>query len=83
MWWIFCTHVLTCSDGIKNGNETGIDCGGSAHLVQLVPTELKTDQKQEWTAVVPAPCSTCSDGIKMAMRQMLIVVVHVPHVEPV
>lgn len=27
-WKVFFTHVPTCSDGVKNGTELGVDCGG-------------------------------------------------------
>lgn len=27
-WFLFFYHAPTCSDGIRNQNETGIDCGG-------------------------------------------------------
>jgi hypothetical protein len=30
---IFFTHTPTCSDGIQNGTELGVDCGGSCSLV--------------------------------------------------
>ena len=39
--------ALTCSDGLKNADETGVDCGGSCELF-----EQKT---------CPAP--SCSDGV--------------------
>lgn len=33
LWQAFFTSTPTCSDGVKNGTETGIDCGGTCSLV--------------------------------------------------
>lgn len=33
VWVAFLTQTPTCQDGAQNGNETGIDCGGSCALV--------------------------------------------------
>ncbi len=33
IFWEFWYRAPTCSDGLKNGDETGIDCGGSCSLV--------------------------------------------------
>ena len=57
----------TCTDGIKNGNETGIDCGGSC---QPCSTSSCTDgiKNGNETGIdcggSCAPCATCNDGIK-------------------
>ena len=32
------TTTVTCSDGYKNGNETGVDCGGSCTACTATPT---------------------------------------------
>ena len=32
-WQIFFTNTPTCSDGIQNGTEKGIDCGGTCALI--------------------------------------------------
>ncbi|KAF8058369.1 hypothetical protein HT031_005687 [Scenedesmus sp. PABB004] len=58
----------TCSDGIKNGLETGVDCGGSAcpacsiGTTCLVPTDCDTGNCVQGTCSGAWP--TCSDGIK-------------------
>lgn len=55
----------TCSDGIQNGDETGVDCGGSC-----TPCATCNDgiQNGNETGVdcggSCAPCPTCSDGIQ-------------------
>jgi hypothetical protein len=33
VYFSFFYKPATCFDGVKNGNETGIDCGGSCSLV--------------------------------------------------
>ncbi|HVV39419.1 MAG TPA: hypothetical protein VHD31_03840 [Candidatus Paceibacterota bacterium] len=33
VWKVFFTHTPTCSDGIMNGTELGIDCGGACSLI--------------------------------------------------
>lgn len=33
IFWVFWYTAPTCTDGIKNGDETGVDCGGSCALV--------------------------------------------------
>ena len=56
----------TCSDGIQNQGETGIDCGGPCPA--CVPTCADGIQNQGETGVDcggPCPaCPTCSDGIQ-------------------
>lgn len=32
-WRTFFSHAPTCSDGIQNGSELGVDCGGSCSLI--------------------------------------------------
>ncbi len=55
----------SCTDGIKNGNETGVDCGGSCPacpstcVEQLLPGSNTTASSQE-TAQTPA--SNATDG---------------------
>ncbi len=55
----------TCNDGIQNGNETGVDCGGSC---PPCPTCNDGIQNQGETGVDcggPCPaCPTCDDGIQ-------------------
>ena len=45
------TVIPTCSDGIKNGDETGIDCGGTKCSVCVIPVPL-----------VSAPLSSTPDS---------------------
>ena len=61
----------TCTDGVKNGTETGVDCGGSCPACAPVPTcsdgvkngtETGVDCGGSCPACAPAP--TCSDGVK-------------------
>jgi hypothetical protein len=58
----------TCSDGIQNGDETGVDCGGSCAPC-ATPTCTDGIQNGDETGVdcggsCPACPATCSDGIQ-------------------
>ena len=68
----FCANSTpaTCSDGIQNQGETGVDCGGpNCPACPPLPTCSDGIQNQGETAVdcggpnCPA-CSTCNDGIQ-------------------
>lgn len=56
----------TCSDGIKNKDETGVDCGGK--FCDLCPTCTDYKKNQDETDVdcggVCGPCPTCNDGVQ-------------------
>lgn len=58
----------TCNDGIQNGNETGVDCGGSCEDCPPVPTCDDGIQNGSETGVdcggSCAACPTCNDGVK-------------------
>ncbi|MBK8389095.1 MAG: T9SS type A sorting domain-containing protein [Saprospiraceae bacterium] len=69
----FCVNAAagpTCSDGVKNGQETGIDCGGpTCSPCAVTPTCTDGVKNGSETGVdcggpnCPA-CPTCSDGVK-------------------
>jgi mannan endo-1,4-beta-mannosidase len=48
----------SCSDRIKNGNETGIDCGGACSACAPPPAPSPAP------APAPAPTPSCSDGLQ-------------------
>ncbi|MEM7575512.1 MAG: M12 family metallo-peptidase, partial [Bacteroidota bacterium] len=56
----------TCSDGIQNGDETGIDCGGSLCGPCLIPgcTDPAAHNYNPAATVDDGSCETCSDGIQ-------------------
>ena len=55
----------TCIDGIKNGNETGIDCGGSCPACPTCSDGIKNGNETGVDCGGSCPaCPTCSDGIK-------------------
>ncbi len=61
------TSLPTCDDGIQNGNETGIDCGGPD--CPLCPTCFDGIQNGQETGIDCGgpnclPCPTCFDGIQ-------------------
>jgi len=55
----------TCTDGVRNGDETGIDCGGDC---DPCPTCMDGIQNQDETGVdcggICDPCPTCDDGVQ-------------------
>ncbi|MBL0025179.1 MAG: fibronectin type III domain-containing protein [Saprospiraceae bacterium] len=54
-----------CTDGIKNGNETGIDCGGSCVPCPNCSDGIKNGNETGIDCGGDcAPCPTCFDGIK-------------------
>ncbi len=64
-------NTPTCTDGIKNGDETGIDCGGSCAPCTVAPTCNDGIKNGDETGIDCGgscePCivaSTCTDGIK-------------------
>ena len=66
-----CDGEPTCSDGIQNGDETGVDCGGSCPPCDAEPTCSDGIQNGDETGVDCGgscpPCDvepTCSDGIQ-------------------
>ncbi|MEM9260343.1 MAG: cohesin domain-containing protein, partial [Bacteroidota bacterium] len=52
-----CTTMPTCSDGIMNGDETGVDCGGSC-----APCQTTTDCGEGTTDVEICIGSECADA---------------------
>ncbi len=53
----------TCSDGIQNGDETGVDCGGSCQPCQTPPTCNDGIQNGDETGVdCGGSCTPCSPG---------------------
>ncbi|MEM7575827.1 MAG: dockerin type I domain-containing protein, partial [Bacteroidota bacterium] len=56
----------TCSDGIQNGDETGVDCGGSLCGPCLIPgcTDPVAHNYNPAATVDDGSCETCSDGIQ-------------------
>ncbi|MBX2875036.1 MAG: S8 family serine peptidase, partial [Saprospiraceae bacterium] len=63
-----CDECLQCFDGIQNGDEEGVDCGGS-NCAECVPTCNDGKQNGEETGVdCGGPncpiCATCVDGIQ-------------------
>jgi hypothetical protein len=59
------TTVATCSDGIKNGTETGVDCGGSCTPCSTCSDGIKNGNETGIDCGGSCtPCATCGDGIK-------------------
>jgi len=54
--YVYCAWVPTASDGIQNGDETGVDCGGST---------LFYDGSISYPCYVPPPTITCPGNITL------------------
>ena len=60
-----CVYIPTCFDNIKNGNETGIDCGGPCEPCPTCHDGIKNQGEERTDCGGPCePCPTCHDGIK-------------------
>jgi hypothetical protein len=48
-----CTYDPTCNDGVRNGNETGIDCGGTCQSCALIqkPSAIAESTFPMWALV--------------------------------
>lgn len=61
-------NCMTCDDGIQNGTETGIDCGGTNPNCDACPPDGCTDATaHNYDPNAPnddGSCMTCSDGIQ-------------------
>ncbi|MGB0861482.1 MAG: discoidin domain-containing protein [Saprospiraceae bacterium] len=54
-----------CSDGIQNGDEKGIDCGGSSCVPCVLGCMTATAHNYDATAKIDyCNCETCDDGIQ-------------------
>jgi hypothetical protein len=59
------TSVPTCTDGIKNGTETGIDCGGTCTACATCTDGIKNGTETGIDCGGSCQkCPTCTDGIK-------------------
>ncbi|HVJ18697.1 MAG TPA: discoidin domain-containing protein, partial [Polyangiaceae bacterium] len=61
------TTTPTCTDGVKNGNETGVDCGGSCPACPVTPTCTDGVKNGSETGVdcggsCPACPTTCQEA---------------------
>ncbi len=55
----------TCSDGIQNGDETGVDCGGSCDPCPTCNDGIQNQGEEDIDCGGPCPaCPTCDDGIQ-------------------
>lgn len=61
-----CGNGASCNDGIQNGNETGIDCGGSCPPCPTCFDGIQNGQETDIDCGGPScpACPTCTDGIQ-------------------
>ncbi|MEM9143649.1 MAG: DUF4856 domain-containing protein [Bacteroidota bacterium] len=63
--------VATCEDGIMNGNETGVDCGGDCAACEVEPTCDDGIQNGEETGVdCGGSCEPCDTGAGFLVSQL-------------
>ncbi|NJN78333.1 MAG: right-handed parallel beta-helix repeat-containing protein [Saprospiraceae bacterium] len=55
---------LTCFDGLKNGDEMGIDCGGKCSPCANGCTDSNAHNYNATATTDDGTCETCSDGIQ-------------------
>ncbi len=60
-----CTYIPTCSDGVQNGDETGVDCGGSCPLCGTCYDGIQNNDEEgvDCGGLYCEACHNCSDGI--------------------
>jgi len=59
------TPAPSCNDGIRNGNETGTDCGGSCAPCPTCNDGIRNGNETGTDCGGScAPCPTCNDGIR-------------------
>lgn len=65
-FWQDCTYIPTCYDGIQNGDETGIDCGGSCKPCGTCTDGILNNLEEEIDCGGPncKGCHNCEDGIQ-------------------
>lgn len=54
-----CTYIPTCSDGIQNGDETGVDCGGSCPPCPIPACDDGVQNQGEEDVDCGGPCPPC------------------------
>jgi hypothetical protein len=59
--------VVTCGDGVRNGNEEGVDCGGSCATACNV-SAAGTAESKPWWSKVRAPCPPISLRLRCGQR---------------
>ncbi len=59
------TSTSSCTDGVKNGSETGVDCGGSCPACATCTDRIKNGSETGVDCGGSCPaCATCTDRIK-------------------
>ncbi|MDK2849906.1 MAG: hypothetical protein PWR32_573 [Candidatus Woesearchaeota archaeon] len=63
--WRTCVYTPTCDDGLKNQNETGVDCGGPCPPCPSCNNGIKdwNEEGIDCGGFCP-PCPSCYDGIQ-------------------
>ena len=60
-----CTFIPTCHDHLKDGNETGVDCGGPCPACPSCHDDIQNEGETGVDCGGPCPaCPSCYDGIQ-------------------
>ena len=60
-----CDYEPRCDDGVMNGNETGVDCGGSCSPCPTCDDGLQNQGEEDVDCGGPCdPCPSCDDGLQ-------------------
>ncbi len=60
-----CTYIPTCFDGVQNGDEEGVDCGGHCKPCGTCFDGIQNNDEEgvDCGGTYCEPCHNCSDGI--------------------
>jgi len=62
--------VETCTDGVRNQDETGVDCGGVCKICETCSDGIQNQREQGVDCGGPCPaCQTCTDGVQNQNEQ--------------
>ncbi len=61
----WCAYTPRCDDGVRNGDETGVDCGGACPPCPTCNDTIKNQGETGIDCGGPcAPCPTCNDTVQ-------------------
>jgi hypothetical protein len=66
-----CQTPISCTDGVKNGAETGVDCGGQCHACGTVTTAVTLSMQLSTIPVGSSARATFETSFKADVSQML------------
>lgn len=69
-----CTYIPTCNDGIRNGNETAIDCGGECGACPVIETPefIPPEQFNMWLLISLLVAAILISGVMRLYHEELM-----------